>query len=594
MNSEVRRYKSHLSWLFHHLVKQKILVLFVSISIILVLFTRTLIPIVIGNIIDKTINLSDIMEIIPLILLALSLYLINIFMDYSSMMLGHFLGLKIEKNMRTEFFDIIQSKPLKYHDSARTGDLQALATYDLRIINTMVSHGAFYIYPFIQVLISSVILFNVLDFRLALLFIPFLILYVYFILYYRKKLSPFVTARMEKHSTISIVLQDNISGISVIKTFTAERRERKKFLSAVREFRDNWIGENNVQAKFFPLLILYTAISSIFLVSCFFVYFNSLTIGVLVSVNLLLITLIDPTNLIFWATNDMMSGFAACKRLFKALSKGESEFDSVQLRKWPKNVQGRIEFRNVAFGYEDESSDATPVFKDLTFSIEPFQTVVLVGPTGCGKTTLVKLILSLYKPSKGTILLDGVDINDYPLEILRKHIGYVEQDIYLFPRSIRENIAFGKPEAGKDEILEAARLAQVDDFAEELPDKYETIVGERGTRLSGGERQRIAIARAILTKPDIIILDDSVSAVDSETEEKIGKAIENVLKGRTTIIITHRLNTIRNSDKILVLKNGKIVAEGIHEDLIAWSEDYRRIFGKHLELPPIKDKKEVN
>jgi len=515
-------------------------------------------------------------------------------MDYSSMMLGHFLGLKIEKNMRTEFFDIIQSKPLKYHDSARTGDLQALATYDLRIINTMVSHGAFYIYPFIQVLISSVILFNVLDFRLALLFIPFLILYVYFILYYRKKLSPFVTARMEKHSTISIVLQDNISGISVIKTFTAERRERKKFLSAVREFRDNWIGENNVQAKFFPLLILYTAISSIFLVSCFFVYFNSLTIGVLVSVNLLLITLIDPTNLIFWATNDMMSGFAACKRLFKALSKGESEFDSVQLRKWPKNVQGRIEFRNVAFGYEDESSDATPVFKDLTFSIEPFQTVVLVGPTGCGKTTLVKLILSLYKPSKGTILLDGVDINDYPLEILRKHIGYVEQDIYLFPRSIRENIAFGKPEAGKDEILEAARLAQVDDFAEELPDKYETIVGERGTRLSGGERQRIAIARAILTKPDIVILDDSVSAVDSETEEKIGKAIENVLKGRTTIIITHRLNTIRNSDKILVLKNGKIVAEGIHEDLIAWSEDYRRIFGKHLELPPIKDKKEVN
>ena len=594
MNSEVRRYKSHLFWLFHHLLKQKILVLFVIITIIFVLFTRTLIPLVIGNIIDETIIISDIKEIIPLIFLALSFYLINIFMDYTSMILGHYLGLKIEKNMRTEFFDIIQSKPLKYHDAARTGDLQALATYDLRIINTMISHGAFYIYPFIQVVISSIILFYVLDLRIALFFIPFLIFYVYFILYYRKKLSPFVTARMEKHSNISIVLQDNISGISVIKSFTAERRERKKFLSAVRAFRDNWIGENNVQSKFFPLLILYIAISTIFLISCFFVYSNSLTIGVLVSVNLLLLTLIDPTNLIFWATNDMMAGFAACKRLFKALSKGESEKDSLQLKEWPKNFQGRIEFKNVTFGYQDESNDFTPVFKDLNFSIEPFQTVVLVGPTGSGKTTLAKLILSLYKPSKGKILLDGVDINDYPLEILRKHIGYVEQDIYLFPRSIRENVAFGKPEAAKDEILEAARLAQVDDFTEKLPEKYETIVGERGTRLSGGERQRIAIARAILTKPDIVILDDSVSAVDSETEEKIGKAIENVLKGRTTIIITHRLNTIRNSDKILVLKNGRIVAEGIHEDLIAWSQDYRRIFGKHLELPPIKDKMEVN
>jgi len=562
--------------------------IFVILGIILVTLTRTLIPLILGDIVDKTIMISDIKEIMPLILTVLFLYITNIVLDYGSMMAGHFLGLKTEQNMRTEFFDVIQSKPLKYHDSARTGDLQALATNDLRIVNTMVSHGAFFIYPFIQVAIVAYILFGVLDLRLALFFIPFLIFYIYFILYYRKKLVPFVAARMEKHSKIVIVLQDNISGTAVIKTFTTEKSERKKFLSAVRAFRDNWIGENEVQSKYYPLLTLYIAISILFLISCNFVYFDMLTIGELVAANLLLMTLVDPTNLIFWATNDMMSGFAACSRLFKALSKGESEKSNNLVKSWPKNFKGKIEFKDVSFSYEDKGKISLPVFKKLNFSIEPQQTIALVGPTGCGKTTLAKLILSLYKPKEGKILLDNVNIQDYPLEVLRKHVGYIEQDIYLFPRSIKENIAFGKPDAAEQDIIKVAKLAQVDEFVQNFPNGYETIVGERGTRLSGGERQRIAIARALLTEPDIVILDDSVSAVDSETEEKIGRAIENVLKNRTTIIITHRLNTIRTSDKILVLKDGTITAEGNHQELIQRSEDYRRIYGKHLELPEIK------
>ena len=588
MNSKQRTYKSYLTWLLHHLIKQKYLMIFVILGIILVTLTRTLIPLILGDIVDKTIMISDIKEIMPLILTVLFLYITNIVLDYGSMMAGHFLGLKTEQNMRTEFFDVIQSKPLKYHDSARTGDLQALATNDLRIVNTMVSHGAFFIYPFIQVAIVTYILFGVLDLRLALFFIPFLIFYIYFILYYRKKLAPFVAARMEKHSKIVIVLQDNISGTAVIKTFTTEKSERKKFLSAVCAFRDNWIGENEVQSKYYPLLTLYIAISILFLISCNFVYFDMLTIGELVAANLLLATLVDPTNLIFWATNDMMSGFAACSRLFKALSKGESEKSNNLVKSWPKNFKGKIEFKDVSFSYEDKGKISIPVFKKLNFSIEPQQTIALVGPTGCGKTTLAKLILSLYKPKEGKILLDNVNIQDYPLEVLRKHVGYIEQDIYLFPRSIKENIAFGKPDAAEQDIIKVAKLAQVDEFVQNFPNGYETIVGERGTRLSGGERQRIAIARALLTEPDIVILDDSVSAVDSETEEKIGRAIENVLKNRTTIIITHRLNTIRTSDKILVLKDGTITAEGNHQELIQRSEDYRRIYGKHLELPEIK------
>lgn len=562
----------------------------VIIGIILVTLARTLIPLILGDIIDKVPTISDVSEIMPLVFLALGVYVISIALDYSSMMAGHFLGLKTEKNMRTEFFDVMQSKSLKYHDSARTGDLQALATYDLRIVNTMVSHGAFYIYPFVQVFIALIVLFDILDLRLALLFLPFLLFYCYFILHYRKRLVPFVKARMEKHSNIAMTLQDSISGSKVIKIFTKERLERRRFLSAVQAFRDNWIGENNVQSKYYPLLVLYLAISTLFLLSCFFVYFNTLTIGDLVASNLLLITLIDPTNTIFWATNDMTSGFAACSRVFAALSKGESEDINQFMKQTPKKFKGKIEFKEISFSYEDVNNNTVPVFKNLNFTIEPQQKVALVGPTGCGKTTLAKIILSLYNPQNGSIYIDDININNYPLETLRKRIGYIEQDIYLFPRSIKDNISFGKPDASDLEIREAAKLAQVDDFVKDFPNGYESIVGERGTKLSGGERQRIAIARALLTDPDIIILDDSVSAVDSETEEKIGKAIENVLKKRTTIIITHRLNTIRSSDKILVLKDGGIVAEGKHKELIKKSEDYRRIFGRVLPLPEIKVK----
>lgn len=588
MNIESKKYKNYLWWLSHHLFKQKYLVFCVIIGIILVTYTRTLIPLILGEITYNISTIGTLTEILPLIFITLSIYITNIALDYGSMMVGHFLGLKIEKNMRTEFFNIIQSKSLKYHDSVRTGDLQALATYDLRIVNTMISHGAFYIYPFIQVFIVIIVIFNNLDIRLALFFLPFLILYCYFILYYRRKLAPYVRARMKKHSNIAITLQDNISGTKVIKLFTTEKFERKRFQSVVQAFRDNWIGENRVQSKYYPLLIIYLAISTLFLISAFFVYFNSLRIEELAAINLLLITLIDPTNLIFWATNDMMSGFAACSRVFDALSKGESEDVNSGSKVSFKKLKGKIEFKNVSFSYENENNRSTRVFENLNFVIDPLQKVALVGPTGCGKTTLAKIILSLYKPQNGSIYIDDLEISNYPLEVLRKRVGYIEQDIYLFPRSIKENISFGNPDASDEEIIEAARLAQVDDFVRDFAEGYDTIVGERGTKLSGGERQRIAIARALLTNPDIIILDDSVSAVDSETEEKIGKAIENVLQKRTTIIITHRLNAIRSADKILVLKEGRIVAQGDHQNLLKRSEDYRRIFGRFLPLPDIK------
>ncbi|MFX1345398.1 MAG: ABC transporter ATP-binding protein [Promethearchaeota archaeon] len=580
MNNSKERNKGYRKWLLKHLFRHKYLVMLVIIGIFVVSLGVTIMPIIIGSIIDNVLITRDLGNLLILLVIGLSVSFAYNLSDYLVMMLGHFLGLKIEKNMRQEFFDTIQLKTLSFHDSIRTGDLLAFATNDVRVINTMIAHGSFFIYPFIQIFISLYLLIEVLDYRLALFSLPFIVLYFYFILYYRKRLSPYVSNRMKKYSNLAVVLQDSISGAPVVRAFNAEKLERKKFSRSVIDYKNNMIGINIVQARYFALLILYLLIGCTLLICCFLVYQNTLSVGDLVATNILFIALIEPTRMIHWSTNDMMNGFAAASRLFTSLSKGESETDKDTTLEWPEKFKGKIEFKNVSFTHDNEIKNPRPTLSNLTFSIEPFQRVALVGPTGCGKSTLAKLILSLYEPQEGSILLDGVDIKNYPLEALRKHIGYIEQEVYLYPRTIKENIKFGKPDATEEEILKAAELAQVDDFVKERPKGYESIVGERGIRLSGGEKQRIAIARAFLTNPKILIFDDSVSAVDSETEEKIGRAMENILRDRTTIIITHRLHTIRTSDKIILLKHGKIVAEGKHNELFQSSEDYRRIFGK--------------
>jgi ABC-type multidrug transport system fused ATPase/permease subunit len=584
-SNENRRYGK---WLIFHIFDQKLLLLLTLSGISIVTFSRVLIPVIIGEIIDNALFSQKIKNLVLFLLIFFVIYFIRNAMDYLTMMVGHYLGFRVEQSMRQEFFDKLQYKPLRYHDRARTGDLQALATNDLRIINTMISHGAFFIYPFFQVLMAAFLILFTLDLRFAIVTIPFIVTYFYFIFVYRRNIAPYAAARMRTHSNLAVVLQDNLSGVAVVRSFVAEAFEREKFHKAVNEYRDNRMGEAFVQSRFYSLLLLYATIGITFLMSSVFVFQDTFTIGGLTAVNLLLISLIHPSNMIFWATNDMMSGFAACSRLFNALILEEDEDYTNHSEAWPEDFKGKIEFRNVTFGYENESNIS--VLSNLSFTIEPNQRIALVGPTGCGKTTLVKLLLLLYEPQEGEILLDDKDIRSYPLDTLRKHIGYIEQDPYLFSQTIRENITFGKPDATLDEAIHVAKLAQVDDFVQEFSDGYETIVGERGTRLSGGEKQRIAIARAFLTDPKILILDDSVSAVDCETEEKITDAMENITQNRTTLIITHRLHTIRSSDKIIVLKSGRIAAEGHHNDLLNRSEDYRRIFGKHLVLPEIQVK----
>ncbi|HUU78364.1 MAG TPA: ABC transporter ATP-binding protein [candidate division Zixibacteria bacterium] len=597
---KAKEQNGYVKWFFVHVLNHKMLFILNFIGIIAVCFLRTVIPVFIGDLIDSIINKQFVITIffeqfettlLYIILTLIGFYLLRNIVEYSTWMIGHQLGSKTEQSMRSEFFVNVQNKPLSFHDGIKTGDLQALATNDLRVVNTLIAHGSFYIYPFVQT-IATLVQILLLNYIIGLLLIPFLAFYVYFVLRYRKHLIPYSKESLTKHADVTVSLQESLNSVQVTKAFCAEDFEYRKFRKSVQAFRENRLGEIRIQARFYPLLFLYAAIGGSLVSGTLLIIYGFVSIGALTAVLLLLTALIDPTNMIFWATRDMIRGFGASERLFKIITKGKVELLPAKRTDYTNIFKGTIEFQNVSFSYSNGNHNNTQVLKNLNFKIEPNQRVALVGPTGCGKTTIAKLLLRLYDPQEGSILLDGKPIQDYPLDMVRQRVTLIEQDIYLFSQTIAENIKFGFQNASEEKVMEVAKLAQAHDFITTFDKGYETIVGERGTTLSGGEKQRVAIARAFLTNPDILILDDSMSAIDSETEEKIGIAIKNILENRTTLIITHRLHTIRTSDLILVMKNGEIVAQGKHEDLLISSKDYQKVFGMFFD--EVKVSKEVN
>jgi len=386
---------------------------------------------------------------------------------------------------------------------------------------------------------------------------------------------------------LTATLSETLSGIEVVKATVQEEKEMKKYFTHAKNYRDAFIKRGKLEARYLPILVLGLIITAGFMHCIVLFNFGLIDIGQIISFLGILGLLRFPTNISMFVFSIFRLAGSSAARLLELMNK-KTEIDENKEGKEAK-FNGSIIFKNVDFTYPDSR---TPVLRNISFEVKPGQTVAIVGTTGSGKTTLTKLISRLYDVTHGQILIDGSDIRNYALQSLRDQISYIEQDVFLFSTTIFDNISFGRT-SSLEQVVEVAQQAQAHDFINELPDKYQSEVGERGVQLSGGERQRIAIARAFLSDPRILILDDSTSAIDSNTEDKIQYAIKNILKNRTTFLITHRLSQIRWADLIIVLKNGEIAAKGPHEELLKTSAEYRKIFVKKFDIKEEQLLKEV-
>jgi ATP-binding cassette subfamily B protein len=485
------------------------------------------------------------------------------------------IGQSMERDIRDELYVSLLGKSMTFHSLQPVGDTMARATNDVREINLMFSPGINLVIGSANFLIMPVILAP--SYHPALIAAPlfFFVTYIFALWQYLHELRPITDNVRRAFGILNTRLAEAIDGIETVKGMAQERQEIHLFGKNAQRFRDLFIHQGDVEARFIPLLLM--SISQAFgLLHAMLLYQRGLLqIGDVAGYFGLLLLFGFPTFISLFAYSQVSLGLAGSRRILELINR-ETDLDQNTAGQ-TRDLVGSIEFQDVTFNYEG-AADAT--LSAINLKIQPGQTVAIVGQTGTGKTSLVKLVNRTYDVTTGQVLLDGIDVRDWNLESLRQQISIIEQDIFLFSRSIAENIAFGKPDATRDEVVAAAKAAQADEFILGFKDGYDTVIGERGVTLSGGQRQRLALARAFLTDPRILILDDSTSAIDSATEDKIQRAIYAAAKGRTTLIITHRLSQIRWADLIMVLRGGQIAAIGNHDELMEQSPAYRQIFSE--------------
>jgi ATP-binding cassette, subfamily B, bacterial len=590
--------RSTLRWLVSHVWRYKLFAIVTMACYVLAWLVFAAAPLMIGRAAQEIIHPTSESGLLWIALTILGFLLADgLFMLTGSLSAEH-IAAKLAADAREELYASLLGKSQAFHDRQRVGDIMARATDDVNQLSSMIMPGASIAFEMLMGIIVPLIYMASLNINLLIVPLAFIVSYIILVRRYMRRLMPISRGQRDQFGKLNASLEETLAGIEVVKASAQEQFERRKYRTHARLFRDLFVKQGYTEARYLPLLVYGFALGLLLLHALLLYQRGRVGIAEVIGAVGLMNLLRFPTFISVFSFSLIQSGVASAERIL-AIIRAETGLDENRAGV-SQPIEGAITFEDVSFTYdgrretEDEHSTSvlrpsSLVLNDISFAVRPGQTVAIVGQTGSGKSALIQLINRTYDVSAGRVLIDGVDVREWNLDALRSQIAKIEQDVFLFSRTLGENIAFGAPDATQEQIEQAAREAQAHDFIMSFADGYATVVGERGVTLSGGQRQRIALARAFLNNPRILILDDSTSAIDSATEDQIQRAIRRAQQGRTTLLITHRLAQIRWADHILVLEQGRLAASGTHDQLLRRSLHYRRIFARYdLDLPPLE------
>ncbi|NOU94238.1 ATP-binding cassette domain-containing protein [Paenibacillus sp. LMG 31456] len=531
-------------------------------------------PLAVHQFVDKLLPGKDWGLIIWACVGLLGVYVLNTVLQFVVTYWGHMLGINIETDMRKKLFEHIQKLSFRFFDNNKTGHLISRITNDLNEIGEIAHHGPEDIFIAIMTLVGAFILMLFINWKLAILtflIIPFM---AWLAIFFSRKMTTTYRRLFGDVADFNARVEDNVGGIRVVQSFANEEYEKELFAVNNKRFRETKLLAYKIMAKSMSVSYMMMRLVSMFVMICgtWFVIRGELSYGGFVGFLLLSNVFFRPIEKINAVIESYPKGIAGFKRYVEILHTEPDIADSPNAID-VKKLNGDIRFSSVTFGYEDDKK----IISNSDLSIRAGETIAFVGPSGAGKTTICSLLPRFYEVNSGSILIDGIDIRDMTLNSLRKQIGIVQQDVFLFSGTIKENISYGKLKATDSEIWEAAKRAQLEDFIKQLPQGMETVIGERGVKLSGGQKQRLAIARMFLKNPPILILDEATSALDTETEAAIQQSLAELSAGRTTLVIAHRLATIKNADRIVVVTEKGVTEQGRHQELIAAGGVYSRL-----------------